>query len=217
MSNPVTGPARGPVSGPVRRPLAAATAGLTALATFAAMAVFALVLALALGACAPAAEPYPVIAAAELTAIAQDGSITGPIEILGSNVDGDETTDFQLRTLAAYHVHLPDAAPRHAVIYHATSCEVPDTRPFVFADLQTIRTVGNETHFFASGILVDGRRIDVDTETVQAELSTDPATGLDVLGKIAVVQAPDVDGAPGAWLACGVFTAVDRCVGCDGP
>jgi hypothetical protein len=202
------------VPGPLRRPLAAATAGLTALATFAAMAVFALVLALALGACAPAAEPYPVISAAELTAIAQD--ITGPIEILGSNVDGDETTDFQLRTLAAYRVHLPDAAPRHAVIYHATSCEVPDTRPFVFADLQTIRTVGNETHFFADDILVNGRRIDVDTETAQAELSTDPETGLDVLGKIAVVQAPDVDGTPGAWLACGVFTAVDRCVGCDG-
>ena len=88
--------------------LAAATAALTALATFAAMAVFALVLALALGACAPAAEPYPVIAAA-------------------------------------------------------------------------------------------------------------PATGLDALRKIAVVQAPDVDGAPGAWLACGVFTAVHRCAGCDGP
>jgi hypothetical protein len=201
------------VSRPVRRPLAAATAGLTAMATFAAMAVFAFVLALALGACAPATEPYPVIAAAELSPIAED--ITGPIEILGSNVEGDETTDFELRTLAAYHVHLPDAAPRHAVIYHAASCELPDTRPFVFADLQTIRRVGDETHFFADDILVNGRRIAVDTQTVQAEVSTNPETGLYVLGKIAVVQAPDVDGVPGAWLACGVFTAVDRCVGCD--
>jgi hypothetical protein len=212
MNGAMTGPMNRPASGPVRHPLAAATAGLAALATFAAMAVFALVLALALGACAPAAEPYPVIAAAELTPIAED--ITGPIEILGSNVDGDETTDFELRTLAAYHVRLPDAAPRHAVIYHATSCDVPDTRPFVFADLQTIRTVGNETHFFADDILVNGRRIDVDTETVQAELSTHPGADLDVLGKIAVVQAPDVDGDPGAWLACGAFTAVQRCVGC---
>ena len=197
------------------RALATAGAGLVALATFTAMAVFSLVLALALGACAPAAEPYPVIAAAELTPIAED--ITGPIEILGSNVEGGEMTDFQLRTLAAYHVHLPDAAPRHAVIYDAASCDVPDDRPFVFADLETIRKVGDETHFFADGILVQGHRIAIDTQTVQAEVSTQPGTDIYVIGKVVVVQAPDLDGAPGAWLACGVFTAVDRCVGCDRP
>lgn len=197
------------------RVLVAVGAGLTALATFTATAVLSLVLALALGACAPAAEPYPVIAAAELAPLTED--ITGPIEILGSNEDGGDMTDAALRTLAAYHVHLPDAAPRHAVIYSAASCDTGDDRPLAFADLETIRRAGDETHFFADGILIQGHRTELDTQTVQAELSLQPGTDFYVLGKIAVVQAPDVDGAPGAWLACGVFTAVDRCVGCERP
>ena len=175
--------------------------------------------ALALGACAPEAREYPVIAEAELTAIADD--ITGPIEVLGANAaDPDDAKldmqDFALRTLAAYQVHLPDSAPRRAVIYKAESCQPTDPPPAIFADLQTIRRVGDETHFFADGIRVNGRTTAIDTQTTQAEISLNPASRFFyVLGKIAVVQALDVDGVPGAWLACGAFTAVQRCVGCD--
>jgi hypothetical protein len=174
--------------------------------------------ALALGACAPSTRQYPVIAEAELTAIADD--ITGPIEILGANAeDPDDATldmeDFVVRTFAAYRVHLPDAAPRHAVIYNAESCQPTDPRPKIFADLQTIRRVGDETHFFADDIRVNGRTTSIDTETAQAVVSLNPASPfVYVLGKIAVVQAPDLDGVPGAWLACGAFTKVERCVGC---
>ena len=170
----------------------------------------------AVGACAPADEAYPVIAAAELTAIADD--IAGPIEILGSNLPGTEPIDVEFRTLAAYRVHLPDLRPRHVVIYSASSCDTPHDQALLFADLQVIRKVGEETHFFAEDILVKGRPTEIDIGTVHVEVSLDPANPepqFYVLGRIAVVQAPDVDGVPGAWLACGVFTTVQRCVGCS--
>jgi hypothetical protein len=156
--------------------------------------------------CAPPADPYPVVATAALTALAQD--ITGPIQILDANSAGPPTTDFDLRSVAAFHVRLPDAAPRRVVIYDASSCDGPaPQRTRAIADLQTIRTVGNETHFFADDLLVKGHRVDVDIETAQAELSLQPGTFFYVLGKIAVVQAEEPADGPGTYLACGVFAA----------
>jgi hypothetical protein len=164
-----------------------------------------LLAALACAGCAPSADPYPVVAAAELIPLAAD--ITGPIEILGANSAGSASGDFELRSVAAFHVRLPDAAPRRVVIYDAGSCDAPAAPPRVIADLQTIRTVGNETHFFANNLLVKGHRVDVDIETAQAELALKPGTFFYVLGKIAVVQAAPADGSPGTYLACGVFAA----------
>lgn len=157
--------------------------------------------------CAPPAEPYPVVAAAELIPLAED--ITGPIQILDANSAGPPTTDFELRSVAAYHVRLPDAAPRRVVLYDTGSCDAPlPPRTRVIAHLQTIRTVGHETHFFVDDVLVKGHRMDIDIETAQAELSLQPDSFLYVLGKIAVVQTADAtDGQPGTSLACGVFAA----------
>jgi hypothetical protein len=157
--------------------------------------------------CAPPAEPFPVIAVAELLPLAED--ITGPIEILGANSAGSTASDFALHSVAAYRVRLPDAAPRRVVIYDTGSCATPaPPRTRVVADLQTIRTVGNETHFFADSLLVKGRRMDLDIGTAQAELSLEPDGFFSILGKIVVLQ--DMEPAqkpPGTYLACGVFTA----------
>jgi hypothetical protein len=166
-----------------------------------------LLAALACAGCAPPAEPFPVVAAAELMPLAED--ITGPIEILGANSAGSTATDFALHSVAAYHVRLPDAAPRRVVIYDAGSCAIPaPPRTRVVADLQTIRTVGNETHFFADGLLVKGQRMDLDIETAQVELSLEPDGFFTVLGKIVVVQEmKPAQKPPGTYLACGVFAA----------
>ena len=165
-----------------------------------------LLAALACAGCAPVASPYPVVAAAELIPLAAD--ITGPIEILGDNSAAPDTGDFELRSLAAYHVRLPDSTPRRVLIYDARSCDAPAEPPRIIADLQTVRRVGTETHFFANNLLVNGHRVDIDIETAQAEIALKPGTFFYVLGKIAVVQAaaPE-DGPPGTYLACGVFTA----------
>lgn len=163
--------------------------------------------ALACAGCAPPAEPFPVVAAAELAPLAED--ITGPIEILGANSAGSTASDLALHSVAAYRVRLPDAAPRRVVIYDAGSCATPaPPRTRVVADLQTIRTVGHETHFFANHLLVQGRRVDLDVGTAQVELSVEPDGLFSVLGKIVVVQ--DMEPAqkpPGTYLACGVFAA----------
>jgi hypothetical protein len=159
--------------------------------------------------CAMPAVPFTVVAAAELMPVAED--ITGPIEILDANSAGATVDDFALHTLVAYHVRLPDAAPRRVVIYDTDSCDVPPPpETLVIADLQTIRTVGNETHFFADDVLVQGRRVDIDIEVAQANLALQPDAGIfDVLGKIVVVQTakPTTTGPPGTYLACGVFAA----------
>jgi hypothetical protein len=163
-------------------------------------------------------QPYAVIAVADLAGIGSD--IAGPIEILGAN-SGSEATKFDLRTLAAYRVRLPDSSPRRARIYDVGSCDVPTVspppedgcgripcpeHPPVLADLQKVQRVGNETHFFAQNILVHGQRLDVDTETVQAAVSLVPDARSYVIGKIAVIQAADrEDGSRGEWQACGVF------------
>jgi len=156
--------------------------------------------------CMTASEPYPVVAVAALTGGAS--GITGSLEILGANSGKSNATEFDRRTLAAYRVRLPDSAPRRVRLYDARACDA--TEPLeLLADLQLIRRVGDETHFFAQSVLVRGERLDVDTETAQAFVSLVPDTPSYVIGKIAVVQALDRDdGSPGAWLACGAFASV---------
>jgi hypothetical protein len=173
---------------------------------------------LAFAGCVTDSEPYPVTAVANLAPMGSEAAaqIEGPIEILGT-----PSHDFSQRTLAAYRVHLPDAAPRRVRIYNLDVCDPnapppPDTGPvpeqLVIADLQQIRRVGDEAHFFMPGVRVAGRRLDIDTQTVRAELSTTPDIELNyVIGKIAVVQALDRDdGTPGGWLACGVFAEASK-------
>jgi hypothetical protein len=162
-----------------------------------------LLAALACAGCASGTQPVPVEAAAPLMPIAED--ITGSIELLGDDSAAAETGDFELRSLAAYRVRLPDALPRRVLIYDASSCEVPAERPRVIADLQRIRRVGNETHFFAHDILVNGQRMDIDLETAQAEISLKPGERFYILGAIAVVEPAEPSNPPGTYLACGVF------------
>lgn len=163
--------------------------------------------ALACAGCTMPAEPFPAVAEAQLMPRAED--ITGPIEILDANSAFAQVDDFAVHTLTAYQVRLPDTAPRRVVIYDTGSCEEPlSQRTQVITDLQMIRKVGNETHFFAHGILVEGHRVDIDTGVAQAEFSIDTEAYLGILGKIVVVLAADSpDMPPDPYLACGVFVA----------
>ncbi|HEX3760487.1 MAG TPA: hypothetical protein VHW23_17345 [Kofleriaceae bacterium] len=162
---------------------------------------------LACAGCAMPAEPFPVVAEAQLMPRAED--ITGPIQILDANSAYAQVDDFALHTLTAYQVRLPDTAPRRVVIYDAGSCDDPPSRRTrAIADLQMIRKVGNETHFFAHDILVEGHRVDIDIKTAQAEFSLDADPFFGVLGKIVVVLAADSpDMPPSTYLACGAFVA----------
>jgi hypothetical protein len=161
--------------------------------------------------CVTDSEPYPVAAVANLAAIGSE--VTGPIEVLGVPSMAYE------RTLGAYHVHLPDQGPRRVMIFDIDVCDRDAAlapvgrggaphRPL--ADLQEIQRVRDETHFFARGINVEGRRVDIDTVTIQVPApivrdNPDNPFG-SFVGKIAVVQELDhEDGSPGPWLACGVF------------
>jgi hypothetical protein len=160
--------------------------------------------------CATDSEPYPVAAVANLEPIA--ARITGPIEVIGVL---HAPSDSSARTLAAYRVRLPDLVPRRVRIFQMNVCDMdtapvgPDgTRQLIeVADLQEIRRVGVETHFFAPAINLQGRRVDVDVGTAQAQISTSGPDAFGyVFGLIAVVQELDhEDGTPGAWLACGRF------------
>lgn len=166
--------------------------------------------ALACAGCTMPAESFPTVAEAQLMPRAED--ITGPIEILDANSAFAQVNDFAVHTLTAYQVRLPDTAPRRVVIYDTGSCDEPLPRPTqVIADVQTIRKVDNETHFFAHDILVEGRRVDLDIGAAQAEFSISTEAYLGILGKIVVVLAADSpDMPPGPYLACGVFVATPR-------
>jgi hypothetical protein len=161
-----------------------------------------LVVLVALTGCLPG-DPYPVVAVADLRPLG--ARITGPVEVLGTSSPIPER-DIASRTLAAYRVDLPDLAPRRARIYDAPGCDEPVGEPHIVADLQQIRRVGEEAHFFVLDIPVGDRELVVDTGTIAAAISMDPTRDNYVIGKIAVVQALDrEDGTPGEWLACGVF------------
>jgi hypothetical protein len=161
-----------------------------------------LVVLVALTGCLPM-DPYPVVAVAHLQSLGS--RIEGPVEVLGTSSPIPER-DISSRTLAAYRVYLPDLEPRRARIYDAPGCDEPAEEPRIVADLQQIQRVGEEAHFFALDIPVGDREVVVDTGTIAALVSMDPTSDDYVIGKLAVVQALDrEDGAPGAWLACGVF------------
>ena len=149
--------------------------------------------------CVTDSEPYPVAAVANLEPLGSE--ITGPIEVIGPPSAASQ------RTLTAQHVRLPDGEPRRVRIFELDVCDSSAAPAIAYADLQEIRRVGDQTHFFALDLTVEGRRVDVDTRTVMAYVSTDPADPQGyVIGKIAVVQELDHDdGTPGRWLACGAF------------
>ena len=166
--------------------------------------------ALACAGCTMPAEPFPAVAEAQLMPHAED--ITGPIEVLDANSAYAQIDDFAVHAVTAYQVRLPDAAPRRVLIYDTGSCDEPlPQRIQVIADLQMIRKVGNETHFFAHDLLVEGRRVDLDIGAAQAEFAISTDAYLGILGKIIVVLAADSpDLPPGPYLACGVFAATPR-------
>ncbi|HEX8108234.1 MAG TPA: hypothetical protein VF516_10930 [Kofleriaceae bacterium] len=165
--------------------------------------------------CATTPDPYAVGAIAPLqpvgTPAGAEAGIDGPIEVLGSPAYG---RSFQ-QTFAAYKVHVPEGAAPWVRVYRTPSCTPVPESPALFDDLGAIRRVGGETHFFAPGVQVAGRIVDIDTRTVTAPGSLDPTyTYGYLIGMIAVVQAPgdpaagggpDDPPAGGPWLACGAF------------
>lgn len=170
--------------------------------------------------CVTTPDPYSVDAAAELAPLeTQDGSeagITGPIEILGS-ASPVPTPEYE-RAFAAYKVQLDQGAAPWVRIYDAASCEAPGDAPAALIDLGVIRRVGDEAHFFAPQVDVEGRLVDIDTGMVTAAVSLDPARSYHyAVGKLVVVQRPGDGSAPlpgasgpdispgGAWLSCGVI------------
>lgn len=153
---------------------------------------------LAAAGCVSESEPYSVMAIAHLEPL--DAQISGDLELLSPNGVGSAPEKYGVYSIAAYHVSLPDDAPRDVVIYNADSCATPRENLPAISELPEIRRVADEAHFFAVGM---------DIVLAEAFVSMDPdfLPELYVPGKIAVVQelAPP-DGAPPAWLACGVFS-----------
>lgn len=165
--------------------------------------------------CTATQDPYAVDAIAQLAPVGTpDLRITGPLEILGPGVP--DTQIPYVRTVAAYHVELPDGAAPWVRLYVAASC-TPETAAILYEDLGTIRRVGDAAHFFARDIRIGDHTLDVDIETVAADVTLDDSP-VGVFAMIAVVQAPgDVTilvpsphgllPAGGPWLACGAFVA----------
>jgi hypothetical protein len=157
---------------------------------------------LAASGCVSEVSDYPVLARAEL----HGGDVTGPIEVLGTLRDGGEISPYIDRTLAAYRVKLPDAAPRRVVIYDQAWCDPPADEPPVRADLDEIRKVGDESHFFVRDLTLHDHHYAVDIGVVYAQVSLFADADNYIVGKIVVLRGPDgEDGAPGPWLACGQF------------
>jgi hypothetical protein len=146
-------------------------------------------------------QGYPVDAVAQLEPARLDPPrVTGQIELLGTGmpIDVEPATK---RTFAAYRVHVSDDLPHAVTLLSAASCiEPPVGTPdrFPFQNLGIIRDLGDGAHFFTRDVLVDGRMIDVDTETAMAHASRDDQN------KRIVIVSERVDG--GAPLACGELT-----------
>jgi len=164
-------------------------------------------------ACVTSANDYPVVAVAELQS--PDSTITGRLELLGGIAD-----DVTARTLAAYRVRLPDAAPRRVRLYYNVdnlgthTCDSNPEELQLISDLQTIQRAGDETHFVIANVRVGDHVSDIDVETLPVNLSLD--SKLDarsetyVIGKIVVVSGLDRDDErPGDRLACGSFVATE--------
>lgn len=172
----------------------------------------AVLLASVCAACVTSVDDRPPVAAlAELRA--PDASITGRFELLG----GADVASASARTMSAYHVRLPDDAPRRARLFYGASLDgslaytcASEAPPLFFADLQTIRRVGGETHFVLAQVPVGDRAVDVDVGTLPVAVNLDQRSSQSVIGKLVVISGPDRDdGQPGARLACGSFVVAD--------
>jgi hypothetical protein len=164
--------------------------------------------------CMTDSEPYPTFAVADLAPIdAQSGpDIHGPLEVIGGPTQ-------ERRTVAAYHVHLPDATPRCIRILPLSGCDVPARPDDMYTECLEIRRVGDETHFFVRDLLVDGRRIAIDIGTASAGFPVypdfpgfpEPPEGRGAYDDpVAIVEAIDPDGGLGERLACARFVPTPR-------
>jgi hypothetical protein len=174
--------------------------------------------AIACAGCEITPRPYEVFVSAHLMPGTLD--IEGPLEIAGTG----EARPAPLSThlVAAYHVRLPDDTPRRLRLFAPGSCDTPHDDVVPLWNLGQIRRVGDETHFFATGISIGNRTLDIDVVTRFVFVHLDPDMPYGALDMMAVVQdlANDDDdqygpgsglsggrgSGPGDWLACGVFT-----------
>lgn len=145
-------------------------------------------------------EDYPVDAVAQLEpSRLNPPRVTGQIELLGTGMPIDvEPVD--VRTFAAYRVHVSDDLAHAVTLVSAASCIEPPVGSldrFPFQYLGTIRDLGNGAHFFTPDVRVGDSFIEVDTETASAYASRSDQ------GQRIVIVSEAVDG--GAPLACGVL------------
>lgn len=162
------------------------------------MRIYVLALLVLTGCLTDSREGYPVDAVAQLEPTRIDlPHVTGQIELLGTgtSIDVDPAAK---RTFAAYRVHISDDLAHAVTLVSADSCIVPPAGfpdRFPLQNLGIIRDVGDGAHFFTRDVQVDGRFIDVDTETATAHAFRDD------LNKRIVIVFERVDG--GAPVACG--------------
>jgi hypothetical protein len=174
------------------------------------------IVALACAGCSASPEPYEVVARAELSP--GTANIDGTLEMLGTGEASPSPSAYH--SFAAFHVRLPDDTPRRIRLYVPASCDAPHAGARVVWNLGEIRRVGDETHFFSSGVEIGDRLVNVDVITRAAFIVLDPdAPDYYALNLAAVVEdlvpgdadatGPIADppgAAPRDWLACGRFT-----------
>jgi len=171
---------------------------------------------LACAGCSVSPEPYEVVATAELSP--GTANIAGTLEVLGTGEA--RPSDLVYHSVAAYHVRLPDDTPRRIRMYTPASCDTPHTDARATWNLGQIRRVGDETHFFSSGVEIGDRLVDVDVITRAVFISLNPAASDfyppnlvavvedlvpgddDITGPTAEPPGPP----PRDWLACGLIT-----------
>lgn len=136
--------------------------------------------------------------------------ITGALDLLARNVRTEEAYGYELDPRG---IHLPDAGYHRVRVYqHGCHRELPFD--YVYADLEELRMVGDEAHFFSRAFVVDGKPTPVDIVTAYASLTIDPyAYDAEVFpfGESIIIHAPDLaDGSPGAREACAELVAPTR-------
>jgi hypothetical protein len=154
--------------------------------------------------------------------------------IAGSGVGGGvtfghyEPTDPKVRpelSALSDELVLPDTEIRRLVIYDAERCDVDPASARAFdpppaattgrpdGELGPVRGRGGVAWFYlppglSPGAPPEGFYFD---STGIGAMTVDPSVPGSLLGKVAVVKAPDVaGGARGAWHACGVIRAIRR-------
>jgi hypothetical protein len=175
------------------------------------------ILTLASAGCSVSPTPYEVIAASEL-APGTANDIAGTLEILGT---GDASSaPLGYHTFVAFRVRLPDDTPRRIRLYTPASCDTPHPDAKMVWNLGEIRRVGDETHFFSSGVEIGDRLVNVDVVTRAAFIGLN-ADAKDYYPPNLVAVVEDLvagddnatgpisdppDTPPHDWLACGRFT-----------